>query len=87
MEAGTADLVPIETFCFRAGKGIDIIPMYQSKHFHPLELGETFAGMEVPMLYLEEKCYFIIMSQNKSEKDARGLLCQCPFPCSKKSSM
>lgn len=49
--------------------------MNQSKYFNPLELGKALAGMEAPMLDLEEKCYLTIMSQNKSEKDARGLLC------------
>lgn len=85
MEAITADPVPFATFS--AGKGIDVIPMYQSKHFYPLQLGEKLAGMEVSMLDLEEKCYLTIMSQNKSEKDATGLFCQCPLPCAKKSSM
>lgn len=80
MEAAAADLVPFKTFCFRAGKRIDIIPMYQSKHFHPLELGEKLARMKVPMLALEEKCYLTIMSQNKSEKDARRTTLPGPVP-------
>jgi len=28
MEGVTTYLVPFKTFCFRVGKGIDIIPMY-----------------------------------------------------------
>lgn len=48
-----------------------IIPVYQSQHFHPLQLWasspEKLARIEVPVLELE-KCYLTITSQNKSAK-------------------